>query len=153
MASDMFLKLDGINGAVTRKGYENTIEVSSFSWAETAGENAATGAIGRVALHDISFVSKASVASPLIALATAQGKTIRSATLTELGRGAKGNAIKIMTIKLTEAIVSSYSFQGSEANGQISERFALNFQKMEISYYKPQSPTPVTVEISRLEVP
>ena len=32
MAFDAFLKIDGVNGESTRKGFEKQIEIQSFSW-------------------------------------------------------------------------------------------------------------------------
>ncbi|HTY73671.1 MAG TPA: type VI secretion system tube protein Hcp [Actinomycetes bacterium] len=152
MAYDLFLKIDGIAGEATKKGHEGSIEIMSFSWGEAAAEDSATGAAGRVALHDISFVSRTSVASPKLALAAAEGTTLTSATLTEVRANPRGGGeLKYLTIKLTDAIISSYSFQGSESNAAVSERFALNFAKIEISYYKVNSQSsPISVVISKL---
>jgi type VI secretion system Hcp family effector len=152
MADEMFLKIDGIKGSVTNKGYEGELEITSFSWGEARSEST-PGAAETVELHDISFVAPFSQASPLLAQAGATGQSIDLATFTALHDTAKGNPVKYLVIKIYEALISSYSFQGSEANGRASEHFTFNFEKVTISYYKPQSPTPITAVITKLELP
>lgn len=140
MATDVFMKIDGIEGESTDSKHKDEIEVRSFSWAET---NAATGAsgggrgAGKVSMSDLVITKDVDKSTPKLALACATGEHIPEATLTV--RRAGGEQQEYLTIKLADCFVTSYQMSGSDGGVVPSESFSLNYTKIEWEY-KPQNP-------------
>ena len=84
MATDYFLKLDGIKGESKDAKHKDEIDLLSFSWGATQSGTAATaggGGAGKVSFQDFHFVMKMNKASPLLLQAVATGKHIKQADL------------------------------------------------------------------------
>lgn len=139
MASDYFLKIDGIDGESTDDKHKGEIEVLSYSWGEsqtgTHGSGGGGGA-GKVNMGDFNFMMTANKASPKLMLACATGDHIKTAKLTL--RKAGGEQQEYMSITFSDVLVSSYQTGGG--GGEIpAESISLNFGKVEFEY-KPQKP-------------
>ena len=139
MASDYFLKIDGIDGESTDDKHKGEIEVLSYGWGEnqtgTHGSGGGGGA-GKVTMSDFNFVMLANKSSPKLMLACATGDHIKNAKLTL--RKAGGEQQEYMTITFSDVLVSSYHTGGG--GGEIpNESITLNFGKVEFEY-KPQKP-------------
>lgn len=143
MAYDAFLKLDGIDGEVTAKGYEKWIEVFSFSWgASNSGISASGGGAGKVSFQDIHFTSGFSKASPLLFLKCATGEHIPTGLLSLRKAGGDANASEFLKIKLEEVLVSSFSDAGAEqGDDRPLEEVSLNFTKIQMQYTAPDGST------------
>lgn len=141
MASDYLLKLEGIKGESTDAKHKDEIEVESFSWGATNPGTFASGGgggAGKVNFQDIHFTSRASVASPNLMLACATGQHIKSAILTVRKAGKEQQ--EYYSVKISDALVSSYQSGGSEGSSALPvDQFSLNFAKVEFEY-KSQKP-------------
>lgn len=136
MATDYFLKLDGIKGESKDEKHKEEIDVLSFSWGETqmgAHSGGGGGGAGKVVMQDFHFVMQNCKASPKLMLACATGEHIKEATL--FCRKAGGKQEEYMTVKMTDLLVSSFQTGGSE--GIPTDQVSLNFSKIEYEY-KPQ---------------
>ena len=83
MASDYFLKIDGIPGESLDAKHKDEIEVLSWSWGETNEPPPASGGgagSGKVAMTDLHVSADLARASPQLLLACASGKHIKSAS-------------------------------------------------------------------------
>ena len=139
MASDYFLKIDGIDGASIQKGHEKWIEIQSFSWgmSQTSSHGAGGGGgTGKVSVQDFHFVAHTGVQSPPLLVATGTGEHFKKAVLSvsdasTSADGVKGAAIKI---ELENVLVSSYQFGGTQGSddGRPADQFSLNFTKIEM---------------------
>jgi type VI secretion system secreted protein Hcp len=134
MAFEYFLKLDGIEGESTRKGYEKQIEAEVFEWGEIAPSSGGGGGSGKVEMEDFQVVMRSSKASPALFLACASGKHLKFAVLTVLHAG-KAGAIA-MRWTLSDVQVSSYQIGGAVAEDALpQEHVALAFTKIELEYF------------------
>ena len=108
MAFDAFLKIDGINGE--SRGGE--IPLESFSWGVANSRSSATRDAderrNKASFQDFSFAAVVARQSPQLFEAVAEGKPIRSATLTVTGTGNTGKIDDLLTIKFSEVFISSY---------------------------------------------
>src|SRR5262245_54497218 len=139
MATDYYLKIDGIEGESEDDKHKGAIELQSFSWGETQQGTMAFGGgggAGKVQFQDIHCASHTSKASPKLAIACATGQHIPKVVLTV--RKAGGNQEDYYKVTLTDVLVSSYQSGGSEgANAVPMDQFSLNFATIEFEY-KPQ---------------
>ena len=130
--SSIFLKLDGIEGESTRKGYEKWIEVIGMDQSTTqSGSFAGGGGAGKVKFGEFKIVKLVDKASPFLLLITAQGKHLRQATLVFTGSDAVSN----YTITLSDVLLSGVA-TSSECNPvcKTTERVSINYSKIEWVY-------------------
>ena len=135
MATDYFLKLDGIEGESSQKDHENQIDLLSWSWSESnSGSSAAGGGSGsgKVNMSDFSFAMKINKASPNLFKHCASGTHIKEGTLT--CRRAGKEPRPYLTIKFTDCLVSSFSTGGSQGDEVPTDSISLNFSKIDYSY-------------------
>jgi len=136
MATDYFLKLDGIKGESKDSKHKDEIDLLSFSWGATQSGTSAHGGGaggGKVAFQDFHFVMKMSKASPLLLQYLSTGKPIPTANL--VARKAGGTQQEYLKIKFTDVLISSYQSGGSQGGDEIPvEQISLNFAKINVEY-------------------
>jgi type VI secretion system secreted protein Hcp len=132
VATDYFLKIDGIPGESTDAKHADEIDVEAWSWGESNAPPAGGGAAGRVQVQDFAFTARLSKASPSLLLACASGKHLKSAVLSARREG-KGQG-DFLTFSLSDVLVSSYQAGGSEAELGSLDSVSLNFSKIEVEY-------------------
>jgi type VI secretion system secreted protein Hcp len=102
MAFDAFLKIDGITGE--SRGGE--IRLESFSWgvsnSSSSGTSGSGAGAGKASFQDFSFAALVGRQSPQLFQSAAEGKLIRSATLTVTDK------IEPLTIKFSDVFISNY---------------------------------------------
>ena len=139
MAVDYYLKLDSIDGESVTQGFEQTIQLLSFSWggsqvtsvAGTGGSGA-----GKVDLSDLSIMKHLDSASPLIYKALIAGQNIANATLSACkagAGGASGGSKAFLKITLGELFPTSMQLSGSSEIPTESVSFSYNTIKYEYS--------------------
>lgn len=140
MASDMFLKLEGISGESADSKHKGEIDIESFSFGVhqtgTASSGGGMGA-GKASFNDLNIVKKADKSSPNLMLKCATGEHITSALLTV--RKAGGQQQEYYKIKLTDVLVSSFQNTGSGHDAIPVETLALNFAKLDFEYNEQDS--------------
>jgi len=124
--SDIFLKIDGIEGESKDAAHRNEIVIDSFQW----GEKNSGG--GKVVMEDLRVTMKISKASPKLMKAVASGEHFSSAVLTV--RKAGGERVDYFKIELTNVMVTSYQVSGSAGQDRPVESITLNFEKIKMEY-------------------
>ena len=138
MATDMFLKIDGIDGESTDEAHTGWIEILSYSHGVS---QPATGSVSsggarstqRSDHQDFSIVKTLDKASPKLFLHCCNGKHIPEITL-ELCR-ATGEKTKYMAYKMEDALVSSVRPGGSSEGADLPlEEVTFNYGKITYTY-------------------
>jgi type VI secretion system secreted protein Hcp len=148
MPANIFLKFepdDGLKGESTQSGFEDQIEILSYSWGVSQAGGFAYGTGGGVSkanVHDISLSMRQCAASPVVMENCASGKHLDKATLSCLKAG--GSQELYLTIELEDVLISSYQTGGSGDDIGI-ESLSLNFSKVTVKYLE-QSTDGQTVE-------
>ena len=135
MAIDSFLKLGTLKGESVVKGFEDQIQLLSWSWGMTqtgTTHTASGGGAGKVDVSDLQVSKNTDASSPMLALACCKGTHYDSATLTM--RKAGGTALEYVTITLTDLIVTSYSVSEGGGGDVLTDTFTLNFGKYKYSF-------------------
>jgi len=136
MATDYFLKLEGIKGESKDSKHKDEIDLMSFSWGATQSGTASFGGgggAGKVQFQDFHFVMRMNKASPLLLQSVATGKHIKEASL--VARKAGGTQQEYLKIKFTDVLISSYQSGGSQGGDDIPvEQVSLNFAKINVEY-------------------
>lgn len=138
MATDFFLKIDGVDGESTDDKFKGYIEVTSWSWGQSNSSNlgisaGSGGGRERVDMQDFHFVAEMSSASSRLQALCASGEHIKKATLT--CRKAGGEQEPYLVFELAPVLVSSYQV-GASAHGDSypTDQFSLNFGSVKSEY-------------------
>lgn len=135
MAVDQFLKLDGIKGESVVKGYEDQIDILSWSWGlnQSGTTHLGTGSgSGKASVNDLVITHYVDAASPNLVSACFSGKHIAKATLTM--RKAGGTALEYVVFDLEKLMITNVSHGGNSGEDRPVETFSLNFAKVKLSY-------------------
>jgi type VI secretion system secreted protein Hcp len=137
MASDIFAKIEGIEGESLDAKHKDEIEVLSFSWGLTNPGSVVSGGgggAGKATFQDLSIVHKIDKASPLLMRACATGTHLKEATISY--RKAGKDQQDYLIIKLNDIIITGVT--DAAASGPAgSENVSLAFLKIDLEY-KPQ---------------
>lgn len=141
MATDMFLKLEGMEGEAQDSEHKNEIDVLAWSWgmSQSGTTHMGPGAgAGKVNIQDISLTKYIDSASHSLVQCCCQGKHFGEALLTVRKAGGD-KPLEYVVIKMTDVIVSSVSTGGSGGEDRLTENVSLNFAKVNFAY-TPQKP-------------
>lgn len=143
MAFDAFLKIDGVDGESTRKGFEKQMEIQSFSFGasnpSTVGAGGGGGGGGKVSVSSFNIMKRSDAASPLLFLACCQGDHYATAVVT-LNKSAGKAPIDFIKYEFEEVYVDNIQWSGSSGGDDTpSESVSFSFGKVSVTY-TPQKP-------------
>jgi type VI secretion system secreted protein Hcp len=130
----MFVKIKSIPGSSNVKGFENTIEVLSFSWAGSlpvgSQSSASAETVGQTHLSDLTISKFADKSSPLLFANMTGGKRMAEDIELDVNKILDGKSQTFLSIKLTNAIVSSFSTGGGGGGEPPVESISFNYVKV-----------------------
>lgn len=140
MAYDVYLKLDGIEGEATAKGFEKQIGIFSMSWgcsaATTVGSTKGGISASKVSISSFNMMKQLDSSSVPLFQACCKGAHISEAVLTfrkQTGDAQEG----FLIYKLSDVMVESLQTSGSSGGDDTpTESLSLAFAKMEVEYKK-----------------
>jgi len=142
MPTDIFMKINGIQGESRDKGHKDEIEVLTWTWGlsnQVMAPSAGGGAgAGKVKFQDISFTHLVDKASPNLMLSCALGKHYPEARLT-VRRSGPATPQEFLLIKLQGVLVTSVQSSATRGPEGLMEQVTLNFAKVDFEY-KAQKP-------------
>ena len=130
MALQLFLKMKAngadIQGESVQKGFEDWIEVQSFSWGVTAAREAGSGqSTGRRQYKEFRWVNRHQKSSVLLWKALAQNQVVE-AQLSCVREGGDGASETFLKLHFKQGRMSSFDEAGEEVD--VYEEFGLVFQ-------------------------
>ncbi|MEO8999872.1 MAG: type VI secretion system tube protein Hcp [Rhodanobacter sp.] len=141
MSLDMHLKLEG--GGVTFKGeskhdkHKDEVQVLAWSWGMSQSgsfnSGSAGGGAGKANIQDISITKYIDKSSTAFIKALVTGDHMKTVTLSCSKAGGKQEDYLI--IKLTEAMVTSYSTGGSGGEDMLTENISISFAQFDVEYF------------------
>jgi type VI secretion system secreted protein Hcp len=137
MATDYFLKIDGIEGESKDATHAKQIDILSFSWGAsqpgTFGQGQG-GTAGKVAMTDLSFTMATCKATPELMAACASGKHIKEAIVYARKSTGDGGQQEYMSWTMSPIMVSSYTTGGSSGQDIPIDTVTLNYGKIKVEY-------------------
>jgi len=143
MAFDAFLKIEGVDGESTRKGFEKQMEIQSFNFGasnpSTIGAGGGGGGGGKVSVSSFNILKRSDAASPLLFLACCQGDHYPTAVVT-LNKSAGKAPIDFIKYEFEEVYVDNIQWSGASGGDDTpTESVSFSFAKVSITY-TPQKP-------------
>lgn len=136
MGYSTYLKIDGVDGECTDEGQQGWMIIDSFSHTVTGPQPR-----GGASLTELQICRFADRATPLLALAAAEGRPYRSAVI-RMTR-TDGARDRMMELKLSNVTLTMHSMSGGP-QGDLKapyENMSLRFDKIEWVYYTTPSTT------------
>jgi type VI secretion system secreted protein Hcp len=139
-AVDYFLKLDGIDGESTTKGFEKQIEIQSWSWGVSQAATGSARQPGKSCPSDVHFAKFSDKATPPLIGAAMGGTVTPNAILIGLrppdGSGAPQVYIKY---EMKNVMITSFQTGGSSGGGIATDNFSLSFTSAIVTYFTQRS--------------
>jgi type VI secretion system secreted protein Hcp len=136
MASDAFLKIDGISGESTDEKHKDWIEILSFTHGISQPSSAASGTGGRtgarVNMSDFSVMKVVDKASPYLAQACCDGRHLKEVKVEFCE--ASGDKHIYMVYTMENVIISGLQPSGSKGDDKPLENVTFNFGKIKWEY-------------------
>ncbi len=137
MASDMFMKVSGVDGESKQTDYVNWIELESFSMSSAAAGSTAMGTgsgVGKVSIHGVNGSTIAGKHTPNIAKNYFNGKHFDKVEVVFIKQ--TGDDAGKKYYHLTMESVFFTSMQNGKGNGSLgSESFSLTAESYEQEYW------------------
>jgi len=139
MASDIFLKVDGIKGESTDVDHKDEIEVLSWSWgvAQAPASSAGGGGSGKPSVSEFVISKQVDKASPNLFRSCLTGKHIKDVELAQRRAGAGQN--NFLVIKMKEVFIGSVNASSAGVGARPTENVSIAFDKV-VYEYVPQRP-------------
>lgn len=138
MASDVYMRIEGINGESQDERHKGWIEVGSVHWgihqprsatASTAGGHTAE----RAELKEVSFDKVADLSSPILMQYCAMGKTIPAAIFEFMRADGDGKPICYFRMELQNVLIGGVE-PGIEPGNLLGEHVSLKYAKIVWKY-------------------
>lgn len=136
MASDMYMKLQGIDGDSTDEKHPKWIELLSYAVGHSllmdGTKSKGTRSSGKANFQDFTIAKQMDSTSPQIADHVARGQHIPEITI-ELCR-ATGEKTVYMKYVLKDVVISSYQVSGSTGGGEPTESLSFDYSEIHWVY-------------------
>lgn len=135
MASDMFLKIDGIKGESKDDKYKDTIDILSFSWGaqqQASMSAGGGGGTGKASVNELSVTHMLDKASPNLLSYLMSGKHIKEAMLVVRKAGEK--PLDYFKITMKDVVIASVQHGGSNGGDGLTEIVNLAFAEFKVEY-------------------
>lgn len=154
----IYMKIDGIDGNVSTKGYEKWIELDSVSHDITRSINTQPGKVAdrettRPMIGEILITKKMDQTAPHLFTEACVGKA--QSKPVQIHFVQTGEDISpFMEYSLQNVLISQYSVNHDKMGKDPVEAVKLNFDKIEVKYtpydaaHKPQSPIPAGYDLA-----
>lgn len=136
MASDAYLKLEGIKGESIQPNHTGEIEVQAFQFGANNMADVVTGTgagTGSANLSGLSVMKKFDAASAELFQSCCQGKHFDKATLS-VYKAAGDKALKYITFDMENVFVDNINWSGSDGGGIPMENLGIVFSKILVTY-------------------
>jgi type VI secretion system secreted protein Hcp len=134
--SDVFLKIEGVDGESTDSKHKGEIEVLSYSWGASNPVSLGSGSgglgAGRVSFTEMTFMVNFGKQSPKLFAACAGGDHFKKATITHRKSGKEQQ--EFLKYELTDLMVSSYQTATAGDHSIPTDSFTLAFTSVKMEY-------------------
>jgi type VI secretion system secreted protein Hcp len=137
MSVEILMKIPGVDGEATTKGFEKHIELGSFSMGASNPSGVSTGSgsgAGKVDLSSLSLQKSVDLSSAKLFYQCCAGKHFDEATI--VCREAGGDTpVEYWTIKLKQVFIDNISWGASSGGGKPSESVSISFAEIKFDYF------------------
>jgi type VI secretion system secreted protein Hcp len=137
MATDMYLKLEGVEGETKRYEHEKEIEVLAWSFGGSNSSSVSSGGgsgAGKANLQDISITKWVDASSPVLFQKMCAGFHFPKGVLSIYKAGGE-TPLKYMELEFDGLFLTSVSTGGSGGEDRLTENVSLSFERVRMRYF------------------
>ncbi|MBP2170818.1 type VI secretion system secreted protein Hcp [Erwinia toletana] len=137
MATDMFLKVEGIEGESQNANHKKWIDVYSFSWSAQQPGNMAVGGgggAGKVNFGDLSVQALIDKTTPTLLQYCSAGKHLPKVQLSVCKAG--GQEVEYTLITLEDVLVTHTDFIGVKHGSTLGMEYSFQAAKVSTEYWE-----------------
>ncbi|KOC91137.1 Hcp family type VI secretion system effector [Winslowiella iniecta] len=137
MNTDIYMKIDNIQGESQDANHKGWIKVSSFNWGATQPANinvGGGGGTGRVQYQDLQVHAEVDKATPAIMRYLSNGKHINKVELSACH--ASDGQIEYLRITLEEVLITGASYNGTSHTDKIGMSYKFQAAKVGQQYWE-----------------
>lgn len=135
LASDMFLKIDGIKGESQVKGHKDEIEIMSWSWGQSTGTaRVKKGRLPATCIQDLHLMKQIDKSTPALITNGILGNVAPTAVLMLTRGGEEGQEQEFLKLTMKNVTVVSFQVSASDGGGLPTESVSLHFESMTGEY-------------------
>ena len=135
LASDMFLKIDGIKGESQVKGHKDEIEIMSWSWGQSTGTaRVKKGRLPATCIQDLHLMKQIDKSTPALITNGILGNVAPTAVLTLTKDSGEGTALEFLKLTMKNVTIVSFQTSASDGGGLPTESVSLHFESMTGEY-------------------
>jgi type VI secretion system secreted protein Hcp len=153
LASDIFLKIDGIKGESQDSKHKDQIEILSWSWGQSTGTaRVKKGRLPATCIQDLHLMKEVDSSTPALITNGILGNVAPTAVLT-LRKAGGDDPIEFLKLTMKNVTVVSFQVSGSDGSNSLpTESVSLHFESM-TGEYRRQNPNgtlqdPITWDIT-----
>jgi type VI secretion system secreted protein Hcp len=137
MSVEILMKIPGVDGEATTKGFEKHIELHSFGMGANNPSGVSSGSgsgAGKVDLSSLSLQKSVDLSSAKLFQQCCAGKHFDEATI--VCREAGGDTpVEYWTIKLKQVFIDNISWGASSGGGKPTESVSISFAEIKFDYF------------------
>lgn len=142
MAFDAYLKIEGVEGEATRKGFEKYIEIYSFSFGVSNPVSIGTGrggaSTGKASLSSFNVMTRMEKSNPTLFQDCCSGKHYPTAEVTLNKSGAESNPF--LKYEFVGVYIESLQWSGSSGGDDVpTASLSFAFEKVKMTYQQQDS--------------
>ena len=138
--SCFYLQLDGVDGECQDDGYQDHLDIQSFSWGATNSSSYSSGAgpgVGTGQVHNMSFSKFMCQGSPKLLERVIKGWPCDTGKLILCKRNSQdGTVLEYYTVDMEKVLITSYQISASGGAQLPMESFSLDFVVVKPNYVK-----------------
>jgi type VI secretion system secreted protein Hcp len=141
MASDFYLKIDGVKGETTAKEMKEFMEILSFSFGasnpSTVGSHGGGSAAGKVSISSFNVMKRTDAASPTLFQMCCSGDHAKTAEMhIKKSSGKDGEQATFIKYLFEQVYIDSVQWSGASGGDPYpTEALSFSFGKVTVSYY------------------
>jgi type VI secretion system secreted protein Hcp len=137
MATDMFMRIEGVSGESKDANHKDWTDIESFSWAATQPGSMVSGGgggVGKASFRDLRVVALIDKATPAILKYCISGKHLGKVEIALCKAG--GSQIEYTRITLEEVMVTSVEYSGARTSDVVPMIYGFQAAKVKQQYWE-----------------
>lgn len=137
MSTDLYLRINGINGESQDSNHKGWINIDSFSWGASQAGNMSVGGgggAGKVQYRDLTVQASIDKAIPAIMRYVSNGKHISKVELAICKAG--GTQIEYCRITLEDVLIIDAMFNGASQRDLVGMTYQFQAAKVKTQYWE-----------------
>ena len=138
MATDIFLKVEGVTGESTDSNHKEWTRVHSFSWGATqpgSMANGGGGGVGKVSINDLQVTALIDKATSALEKYCYTGQHVGKVELSLCKAAGEAGQIEYSKVTLEQVLITSVQMQADSSSESVYVQYSFQAGKVQHQYW------------------